>query len=70
MAVDVKLESTPNNLQNIQTHPLWKMSTSWKPKSYTLLDNRILHTEHDPEIMTFVPVLQRRGEKTLLIDGE
>ena len=68
VAVDVMEGSNPRNLQNIQTHPLWKAGVGWKPRSYTILEDRVLHMEHDPERMDLAPVLERRGKKVLLVE--
>ena len=68
VAVDVAWQSSPDNLLNIQMHPLWQTGRYWYPKSFTLLQDNVIHARYDRLNMGLEPVNSRMGKKLLLIE--
>ena len=68
VAVDVMAGTTPVNMRNVQVLSLLTDGHYWKPRTLTLLGDRILHTVFDASTMCLMPVSARRGYRTLLLE--
>ena len=68
VAVDVAWQSNPENLLNIQMNPLWRIGRYWYPKSFTLLQDKVIHARYDRLNMGLESVNSRMGMKLLLIE--